>query len=230
MVQGVVVGLAKGHMDPKWLKDELSKPNRSQAGLATHLGYDPSKVNRMCSGGRQVKAWEADKIREYLALTQNGREVAPISSSATHSRLATAPLSTASLPVRGTVEAGSWREATADMDYEVESLVATRAMVDSGAYALKVAGASMDQLYPIGSYVVVLPWRGGPLPYGKRVIVERERGGLRETTVKELVRGPTGEPELWPRSSHPAHQTPIPYREDDTLHLVAVVTSSIRPE
>lgn len=90
----------------------------------------------------------------------------------------------------------------------------------------------MDKLYPDGSYVVVQPWHGGPLPFGKKVIVERNRDGLIETTVKELVRGANGEPELWPRSHHPAHQSPLQYKEDElaTVRIVGVVIWSMRPE
>jgi SOS-response transcriptional repressor LexA len=218
-------------MDARWLKEQLDKPGRSQSDLARHLGYDyPSVVNRMCRGVRQIKAWEADKIREYLAETEKPNSTER-GNPATIARIAPAPAPAALLPVRGTVEAGSWREVLSEFEQEFETLPAPRSVVDSGAYALRVIGPSMDQMYPDGSFVVVQPWRGGPLPFGKRVIVERNRDGLVETTVKELVRGRDGEVELWPRSSHPAHQTPLAYKADDTtLHLVAVVIWSMRPD
>lgn len=210
-------------MDVEWLKDELQKPGRSQSALARHLGVVPEIVNRIVHGRRQIKSTEADQIREYLAATSAG--------AATIAHIAPRPSATALLTVRGTVEAGSWREAVlSDLHYEPETLIAPRSIVDSGAFALRVAGPSMDLLYPDGSFVVVQPWHGGPLPYGKRVIVERHRNGLVETSVKELVRGPTGDPVLCPRSSHPAHQSPIPYEADDTLHLVGVVIWSMRPD
>lgn len=222
------MAVTKPLMDPRWLKDELAKPGRSQTGLAKWLGYDhPSIVNRMCSGERQIKAFEADKIREYLTVTERG-------SPATIAHVAPTPTPTALLSVKGTVEAGSWREvALADLDHEAETLIAPRSVVDSGAFALRVAGPSMDKHYLDGTYVVVQPWHGGPLPFGKRVVVERSRNGLVETTLKELVRGDSGEPELWPRSSHPAHQTPIVYKEggeDATVRIIGVVVWSMRPE
>lgn len=212
-------------MDAEWLKAELAKPGRSQSALARHLGVVPEIVNRIVHGRRQVKANEADQIREYLSSTEKGTP-------ATFARIVSKPSPTALLPVRGTVEAGSWREALLSaFDYEPETLIAPRSVVDSGAFALRVAGPSMDLLYPDGSFVVVQPWHGGPLPFGKRVIVERDRDGLVETTVKELVRGPEGEPELWPRSSHPAHQKPVPYKEEEvTLRLVGIVIWSMRPD
>lgn len=220
-------------MDAAWLKSELEKPGRSQSALARHLGVVPEIVNRIVHGRRQVKSHEADKIRDYLAQTD------PENPATTHarggaalSRLAQPTLPTARLPVRGIVEAGSWRESVALSDFaqDQETLIAPRSVVDSGSFALRVVGPSMDRLYPDGSYVVVQPWQGGPLPYGKRVIVERSRDGLIETTVKELVRGDDGEPELWPRSNHPAHQAALIYRDEDaTLRIIGVVTWFMGP-
>lgn len=221
------MGVTTPLMDANWLKDELAKPGRSQSALARFMGLDhPSIINRMCKGERSIKATEADQIRAYLSATERG-------SPATLAHIASKPLATSLLIVRGTVEAGSWREvALAELEYEPETLIAPRSVVDSGAYALRVAGPSMDLLYPDGSYVVVQPWYGGPLPFGKRVIVERnDVTGKVETTVKELVRGEDGEAELWPRSTHPAHQSPITYKDGDaTVRLIGLVVWSMRPD
>jgi phage repressor protein C with HTH and peptisase S24 domain len=214
-------------MQADWLKSELEKPGRSQSALARFMGVVPEIVNRMANGKRQIKAHEADQIRQYMAATSG-------SGSATLPHISPRPSAASLLTVRGTVEAGSWREvAFTDFEHEPETLPAPRSIVDSGAFALRVAGPSMDQLYPDGSYVVVQPWHGGPLPFGKRVVVERSRpDGLAETTVKELVRGADGEAELWPRSNHPAHQSPVPYKdiEDVTVRIVGVVVWSMKPE
>lgn len=225
MAQEVVVGLAKGHMDPKWLKAELSKPGRTQAGLAAHLGYDASKVNRMCSGARQVKAWEADKIREYLALTTPETNVA----GATF-RHASLPLVQASLlEVRGIVEAGSWREVAFQDIFPPETVEVQPGAVSPGAFALKIRGPSMDLYYPSGSHVIVRPCLGETPQVGKHVVIERERDGLVETTLKELVQARDGTLELWPRSRHPAFQSPIPYddAEHSRVRIIGVVTHAI---
>jgi SOS-response transcriptional repressor LexA len=225
MAQEVLVGLAKGHMDPKWLKDELSKRPHGQAGLASFLGYDPSKVNRMCSGARQVKAGEADKIREYLALTslETNNAVASI-------RHASQPRVQASLlPVRGVVEAGSWREVAYQEVFPPETVKVQPGDVGSDDFALKVQGPSMDLYYPSGSHVIVRPCLGEAPQVGKHVVVERERDGLVETTLKELVRDHDGKLELWPRSRHPAFQAPVPYddAEDSRVRIIGVVTHAI---
>ncbi|MFO1157388.1 MAG: S24 family peptidase [Reyranellaceae bacterium] len=53
-------------MDPKWLKDMLGRPGYSQAGLAAALGRNPSAINRMVRGERQIKANELPVILRYL--------------------------------------------------------------------------------------------------------------------------------------------------------------------
>lgn len=60
-------------IDPTWLKNELDKPGRSQSALARFMGFSSAAiVNRMCSGGRDISAVEADQIRAYLAGTSLG--------------------------------------------------------------------------------------------------------------------------------------------------------------
>lgn len=211
-------------MDPAWLKQELDKPGRSQSALARFLGLDhPSIVNRMVSGARQIKANEADKIRAYLDSTNKDP--------ATLSTASQAPGSVAKVKVRGIVEAGSWRDLAYVEEFS-EELIAPQSVADSGAYALKVSGPSMNEVYSDGSYVIVQPWYGGAMPIGKHVIVERERpDGLVETTVKELRRSLAGDLELWPRSKHPSHQTPIPFDEADEVlvRVIGLVTWSLAP-
>jgi phage repressor protein C with HTH and peptisase S24 domain len=53
-------------MDPKWLKEMLGRPGYSQAGLAAALGRNPSAINRMVQGERQIKASELPTILKYL--------------------------------------------------------------------------------------------------------------------------------------------------------------------
>lgn len=220
-----VDGSQTSGMEPAWLKAELERPGRSQSALARFMGVVPEIVNRIVNGRRRIQAHEADQIRAYLTGTGTGAAIPHISPK---------PSPTAALPVRGTVEAGSWREVTLDTDFhEPETLPAPRSLVDSGAFALRVSGPSMDRLYPAGSFVIVQPWHGGAMPVGRRVVVERTRpDGLVETTVKELVRSASGELELWPRSNHPAHQTPLALGEGEgiTVTLVGLVISSYRPE
>lgn len=89
----------------------------------------------------------------------------------------------------------------------------------------------MNLRYDEGTYVIVRPWQGGEWPVGKNVVVQRtDAAGKIETTLKELVMGPDGL-ELWPRSSDPRFQEPVPYRADDhTVEIIGRVVSSWRSE
>jgi 3,4-dihydroxy 2-butanone 4-phosphate synthase/GTP cyclohydrolase II len=49
-----------------WIKDGLSRPGKSQNGLAEALSVDPSSISRLLKGMRQVKTREIDLISTYL--------------------------------------------------------------------------------------------------------------------------------------------------------------------
>lgn len=50
----------------EWLRNGLSRPGKSQRGLAAHLGVSESVVSRMLSGEREIKARELEKMASYL--------------------------------------------------------------------------------------------------------------------------------------------------------------------
>jgi SOS-response transcriptional repressor LexA len=205
-------------MEASWIKAELEKPGRSQSALARFLGLDPASVNRIANGTRQIKAQEAEKIKAYLAATQRGG-VLP------HG---TQPEAARMIPVIGTVEAGAWRESANDYMEQLDIPVVDHRLFDGEVFALRVAGPSMNLMYPDGSFVVVRPFQGGALPIGKRVVVRRVRDGLHEMTVKELTQLPTGELELWPRSSDPRFQVAVPYEaEDSTVEIIGRVIATL---
>lgn len=74
-------------------------------------------------------------------------------------------------------------------------------------YALQVRGNSVNQIVPDGGIIVCVDLAdSGISPRdGDLVVVERRRGGMVETTVKQL-RKANGGPELWPLSTDPEHQ------------------------
>lgn len=103
-------------------------------------------------------------------------------------------------------------------------------------FGLRVAGDSMNLLYPAGTVLDCVEYDGREVvPSGKRVIVQRTRtDGTVEATVKELVRDSEGIEWLVPRSTNPAHQA---FRGDkpDSLdiarvEIMGIVVASIRPE
>lgn len=113
------------------------------------------------------------------------------------------------IPVKGAVQAGAWseigvEEAPVDWTYfEVKEY--QRAEL----FALDVRGPSMNLVFPDGCRVIcALPHEAG-VRDGDYVAVRRARGGLHETTLKQLSLEKSGEILLHPRSTDPAHQTPI---------------------
>ncbi|HET9159149.1 MAG TPA: S24 family peptidase [Caulobacteraceae bacterium] len=113
------------------------------------------------------------------------------------------------VPVRGVVQAGAWsevgvEEAPLDWTY-FEAKEYQRAQL----FALDVRGPSMNRVFPDGSRVICAQPHEAGVRDGDYVAVRRSRGGLVETTLKQLVVEPGGELMLYPRSTDPAHQAPL---------------------
>jgi phage repressor protein C with HTH and peptisase S24 domain len=51
-----------------WIRRGLTKPGKSQRGLAVALDIDPAGVNRLPKGDRQLKAAEIVRIAKYLGV------------------------------------------------------------------------------------------------------------------------------------------------------------------
>lgn len=139
-----------------------------------------------------------------------------------------------SVPLLGEVQAGAWTEVAEE--YAPEEFVPIYLAGFEGAqlFALRIRGPSMDRHYPDGTMVIVCPAAEIGVREGDHVVVRRRRGGLVETTIKEVVKEKGGIA-LWPRSSDPAHQEPIRLDHardaDEGPEIVGVVVSSyvIRP-
>lgn len=134
------------------------------------------------------------------------------------------------LPVLGAVAAGIWQEPAMIDPEDVEGYlpVEVPGYDQATLYALRVTGPSMNRYYPEGRYIVVAPVAETGVREGDHVVVRRNRAGLTETTVKEVV--VEGDRiALWPRSTHEAHQTPIYIAGDehdqDAPQIVAVVVA-----
>ena len=114
------------------------------------------------------------------------------------------------VPVLGEVAAGIWREASVSLTSEFnESLsVDVPGYERAALWALRVAGPSMDLVYPPGRYVIVASPSEAGLRVGDHVVCERQNNGLVEITLKELMTI-DGQNALMPRSSHPDYQEPI---------------------
>src|SRR5688500_5223908 len=75
-----------GAMDIDWIRKGLSKPGKTQAGLAGALGIHPSGVTRLLAGHRQLKAAEIARAAAYLEL-----DIAPGLPQPLHGALAPTP-------------------------------------------------------------------------------------------------------------------------------------------
>lgn len=121
------------------------------------------------------------------------------------------------IPVVGLVEAGIWREAVARLLEDVDEFLPIEIPGYERAQlkAYKVAGPSMNLVYPDGRYVVVAHPSEAGVRMGDYVIVERHKLDVVEITLKEIDIDAQGRIVLWPRSTHPDHQAPIYLRNDD---------------
>lgn len=140
------------------------------------------------------------------------------------------------IPVVGEVQGGAFR-----MAYEFPPEDWKPIHVASEAYpayagvqlrALKVVGPSVNELYPDGSWVIVVSTEDTDVRPGDKVVVYRHRAGVCESTIKEVRVEPTGRVVLWPRSTHPDHQTPIylDAEDQDAPEIAFVVIGSHRAE
>jgi len=138
------------------------------------------------------------------------------------------------VPVIGVIQAGVFAEVFDEPDDPEVIPIHLAGFEGAQLFALRVRGPSMDQHYPDGTMVVVCPAAEIGVREGDHVVVRRRRGGLVETTLKEVVKEKRGVA-LWPRSSDPAFQEPIRIDSvrdaDDGPEIIGVVVSSytVRP-
>jgi len=145
-------------------------------------------------------------------------------------------LGTQSVQVRGSTEAGNWKEASADSPVGGEeiSIPMIPGFPSENQYALLVSGNSMNRVVSDGDYIIYLDYRetGISVEDGDLVVVERTRAGFVETTLKRLRRNASGSVELWPESDDPHHQHPVQMAapEDETsVSIIGLVIGSYRP-
>lgn len=142
--------------------------------------------------------------------------------------------------ILGTVQAGAFVEALDDSALGTLPVVGELAKFKN-VFSLKVAGDSMDQLYPEGTHLLCQALEDYPfqLENGKNVIVKRRGAGdLFEATVKQIEFG-SEETKLVPLSNNPIHKPiVVPRGADDDYHhagqddvtIWAVVIGSWRSE
>ncbi|HZG69199.1 MAG TPA: LexA family transcriptional regulator [Herpetosiphonaceae bacterium] len=204
----------------EWLKQAMAEQNVSQAELARRMGTERILINKIIHGRRRVTADELIKISRALNV------VPPLT-------LINAPPQHRYITVVGEVAAGAWKEVSyaADFDtYEVPIILDPKWPEDA-VYGLEVRGESINRQARDGDIVSVLRIEHAPRSFasGDWVVVERTRGEMRETTVKQVRHNGRGW-ELWPDSTDPRYQEPIIMATDDTdsIRVVGFVLNFVR--
>lgn len=209
------------------IRDARKERGLNQAELGEAIGVKQNTISDMEAG--KLKNWQihAAKIARALNKPRSYFEPDWLASETEGRSEVVQPLRsiTRRVPIMGTVEAGTWREVLVDQLATPTDFIP----VDLPEYAraslcaFLVSGNSMNLYYPAGTYVVAIPAAEAGVQYGDRVIVRRDRAGLTEMTVKELVQeGPRAY--LWPRSTDPDHQTPIPILPSENDQDAPVIT------
>ncbi len=215
------------------LKQARTKAGYSSAAMAAvAMGISSATYAQHENGLRGFPAGKAERYGRFFRVAPEWLLYGKVKSDAEPASLGPR------LFVKGEVAAGVWREAW-EMEADEWEVFTGRADVAAPLqkrFGLRVAGESMNEVYPLGSIIECVHYdQVAAIDNGRRVVVLRERlDGSIETTVKEYVR--TGEGEVWlrPRSTNPGF---LPFRADQVdddqivrIEILAVVVGSYRPE
>ncbi|MGE3338764.1 MAG: helix-turn-helix transcriptional regulator [Alphaproteobacteria bacterium] len=193
-------------MDLDWIRDGLTRPGKTQRGLAAALGIDPSAVSRLLTGRRRLRADEIVAVADYLGVRPpleafagpprpRGRAGGGAGGGAAESDAAPLRYSPAvaggprDLPVLGVAVAGS--DGLFVMNGEPQAHI-ERPSVLAGvarAYAVYIADSSMEPRYFPGETAYVNP--ALPPRNGDFVIVQLRpavEGEAPKALCKRLVR------------------------------------------
>jgi SOS-response transcriptional repressor LexA len=144
----------------------------------------------------------------------------------------TGPLKTKLISVVGRVAAGIWAETP--IDTEAAAVLGTIPFIEElegvdRHFGLLVEGDSMNKVVQHGDQIVATPWdqvRRDVQP-GDLVVVQRERNGLYEYSLKRARAGKNGI-EFWPESTDPRYQTPLDTTiEDGTISVIGLAVRRI---
>lgn len=221
-------------MDLDWIREGLTRPGKTQRGLAAALGIDPSAVSRLLTGRRRLRADEIVAVAEHLGIRPpldafagpprpRGRGVPGMAENGA------APLryspATASgprdLPVLGVAVAGS--DGMFVMNGEAQAHI-ERPSILAGvarAYAVYIADSSMEPRYFPGETAYVNP--ALPPRHGDFVIVQLRpavEGEAPKALCKRLVRRtPTT---LVISQLNPEREIEFPLDQVESIHVIVL--------
>lgn len=183
---------------------------------------------------QELEAGKIDKPRFIVDLARvlgvQPSQLSDISSVTSNHSLTLTELTPLSVKVRGTIQAGSWRDIDGAEDIDVDMIVPA-----SPGYSVEfqkayiVSGESLNKVASDGDIIVCLDLRasGVEIKDGDFVVVEKTRydGQQIERTAKRYRKTLSGA-ELWPESNHPDHQKAISVddcAEHETITIIGKV-------
>lgn len=211
-----------------WIRDGLAKPGKTQRGLASALGLDPSAVSRLLTGGRQLRAAEIPVVAAYLESTVPIALSEPIVTP--QNDIAAAPaqrhgrspwVGARDLPVMGTVVAGS--HGMFLMNGEVHDYIERPPSLQgvTSAYAVYVADTSMVPRYFPGETLHIHPGRAVASGDDTFVVVQirpEAEGEAPRALVKRFKRQ-TSE-KLILEQFNPHQELAFPLSQIESVHLI----------
>jgi SOS-response transcriptional repressor LexA len=188
------------------------KAARKAAGFATAadaaraLGEHPQNVRDQEAGRRGINPDQAERYAKKYGVSPS--EILFGDGHASSSGVSEND-NVRMVGIVGEVRAGTFAEIPEEPASPMEFVpVNLPEYIRAHLFALMVVGRSMDRYYPDGSAVVVCPPQEAGVREGDHVVVRNWRGGMAETTLKEVV-VEDGQVLLWPRSTDLAYQTPM---------------------
>lgn len=127
-------------------------------------------------------------------------------------------------PILGTAQAGNWIEDD-PIAAENGSRIFAKPTADT-VFGIRVLGDSMNRVIQDGDVAVVKPWKvmKRDVRNNEVVVVQRERGGKFELTIKTFRDGA-----LWPESTNPKWRHPVTLKDGDIVTIVGLVVGLYRP-
>lgn len=217
----------------EWLRAALKAQNKSQAWLGRQLGQERDVINKVLKERRRLTSEELIKISTILKTPPPiiGDEDAndPLNESWNSERIIR------QVKCVGEVQGGVWKEmAFEDFDEFEIPYTADPRWPEGAVKALRVRGDSINRKAEDGDFVAVLDVNAALRAFkdGDWVVCHRARGGLIESTVKQVRRA--GDIwQLWPASTDPRFQEPITLEADgmnadDEVRVVGFVLDFIK--
>jgi transcriptional regulator with XRE-family HTH domain len=207
------------------LRNKRTEKGLSAEDLAARVGRSVSAVRNQENGTNGIPATLARKYAQALGTTAAwilyGDDTPE----------ADVPPELTSLPMIGPVQAGAWLAIDDTGQDEPPMLPAARdrRYPQAAQWLREVRGDSMNarNIYPGDlAHIVELIGSGVNLNTGMIVEVTRERdgGGLREITLKEVEIGDDGSVVLWPRSTNQKWKDPVRLGDDTGSDIQVTIT------